>query len=288
MHAKKLIKLKLESLLHITLPSTAISFSFSLTELSLLYQITQFRLLPHHLEMMNINTNMTTLLSSSSWEGYDSQSFIFRQLHFMHHVQIVELVVALFVFIAIYSLRQKKRHGLPVWPVLGMLPSMVMGIQTDMYEFISEVVCRQNGTFQFKGPWFSSLKCVITSDPRNLEHLLKTKFQNFPKGQYFRDTLQDLLGDGIFNADDETWQRQRKTASIEFHSTKFRHLTTESLLELVHCRLIPVLEESMKQAGPIDLQDVLLRLLSLSYYYISTVTCYNVVIGVLYIDQVDF
>lgn len=231
---------------------------------------------------------MTTLLSSSSWEGYDSQSFIFRQLHFMHHVQIVELVVALFVFIVIYSLRQKKRYGLPVWPVLGMLPSMVMGIQTDMYEFISEVVCRQNGTFQFKGPWFSSLKCVITSDPRNLEHLLKTKFQNFPKGQYFRDTLQDLLGDGIFNADDETWQRQRKTASIEFHSTKFRHLTTESLLELVHCRLIPVLEESMKQAGPIDLQDVLLRLLSLSYYYISTVTCYNVVIGVLYIDQVDF
>lgn len=131
-----------------------------------------------------------------------------------------------------------------------------------MYEWMTDVVNSQNGTFIFKGPLFSSLNCVVTSDPRNLEHLLKTKFPNFPKGPYFRDTVRDLLGNGIFSADDETWQRQRKTASIEFHSAKFRQLTTESLLELVHSRLIPVLENSInkKTQIPIDLQDILLRL----------------------------
>lgn len=129
-----------------------------------------------------------------------------------------------------------------------------------MYEWISDVLCRQNGTFMFEGPWFTNLKCVVTSDPRNLEHLLKTKFSNYPKGEYFRNALRDLLGNGIFNADDEIWQQQRKTASIEFHSAKFRHLTTESLLELVHARLLPVLEESVQNSTAIDLQDILLRL----------------------------
>lgn len=168
--------------------------------------------------------------------------------------------MAVFVFVAINSLRQKKRHGLPVWPVLGMLPSLLSGIHNNTYEWISEVLCKQNGTFRFRGPVFSSLNCVVTADPRNLEHLLKTKFPNFPKGPFFRDTVRDLLGDGIFSADDETWQRQRKTASIEFHSAKFRQLTTESLLELVHARLLPVLEESLKNLTTLDLQDVLLRL----------------------------
>lgn len=141
------------------------------------------------------------------------------------------------------------------------MPSMIVGLtQSNMYDWLTEILCRQGGTFHFSGPVLTNLKCVVTADPRNLEHLLKGKFSNFPKGDYFRNTLRDLLGDGIFNADYDTWQRQRKTASIEFHSAQFRQLTTESLLELVHGRLLKVLEEAVKTATPIDLQDVLLRL----------------------------
>lgn len=185
----------------------------------------------------------------------------------MPEIQMFELFLAVLVFIVIHSLRQKKRQGLSNWPVVGMLPSLILGLQGDMYEWISNVICSQNGTFVFKGPWFTNLNCVVTSDPRNLEYLLKTKFSNFPKGEYFRSTVRDLLGDGIFSADDEIWQRQRKTASLEFHSAKFRNLTTESLLELVNYRLIPVLDEySVKPSSPaddavvVDLQDILLRL----------------------------
>ncbi|XVF66997.1 hypothetical protein PTKIN_Ptkin10aG0084900 [Pterospermum kingtungense] len=187
-------------------------------------------------------------------------NYVPRRLFFLQHLQIFELILAFLVFIGIHSLRQKRRYGLPLWPFLGMLPSLVSGLQCNMYEWISDILCRQNGTFKFKGPWFSSLNCVVTADPRNIEHLLKTKFSVFPKGPYFRDTVRDLLGDGIFSADDETWQRQRKTASIEFHSAKFRQLTTESLLELVHARLLPVLENAVNKSISIDLQDILLRL----------------------------
>ncbi|XP_021811395.1 cytochrome P450 86B1-like [Prunus avium] len=205
-------------------------------------------------------TNLTSLASENSLVG----NLVARQLFFLHHIQILELFLALFVFVTIHSLRQKRHHGLPVWPLLGMLPSLsfaLLGPQTNLYEWVSEILCRQNGTFWFKGPSLSSFNCVVTSDPRNLEHLLKTKFSIFPKGPYFRDTARDLLGDGIFSADDETWQRQRKTASIEFHSAKFRQLTADSLFELVHGRLLPVLEDSIKHsAAAIDLQDILLRL----------------------------
>ncbi|XP_061991039.1 cytochrome P450 86B1 [Rosa rugosa] len=215
--------------------------------------------------MMTMISNLTSLISSASEANPAiAANLVPRQLFFLHDIQILELFVALCVFVIIHSLRQKKHHGIPVWPLLGMLPSMalVIGSQTNnLYEWLTQVLCRQNGTFTFSGPWFSSLHCIITSDPRNLEHLLKTKFSIFPKGPYFRDTVRDLLGDGIFSADDETWQRQRKTASLEFHSAKFRQLTVESLLELVHRRLLPVLEDSIKNSfAPIDLQDVLLRL----------------------------
>ncbi|KAL0692236.1 hypothetical protein Bca4012_059416 [Brassica carinata] len=203
-----------------------------------------------------MSTNSSYYLTFS--DGNDP--LLSRRLFLLGNVQVLELLLALLAFIAIHSLRQKKHYGLPVWPFLGMLPSLAFGLRGNIYELLTDVLLRQNGTFRFRGPWLSSLNSTITCDPRNVEHLLKNRFSVYPKGSYFRDNLRDLLGDGIFNADDETWQRQRKTASIEFHSAKFRQLTTHSLYELVHKRLLPVFEASVKSSSPIDLQDVLLRL----------------------------
>ncbi|XP_028787798.1 LOW QUALITY PROTEIN: cytochrome P450 86B1-like [Neltuma alba] len=212
----------------------------------------------HHPTMTQPKPLNSTLSSHPLALAGDSFS---GRLFFLRDVQVLEILLAAMVFIVIHSMRQRKRYGLPVWPVFGMLPSLVFtGLRTNLYEWVTDVLSRQNWTFQFRGPWFSSLNCVVTSDPRNLEHLLKTKFPLFPKGSYFRDNLRDLLGEGIFNADDGTWQRQRKTASIEFHSAKFRNMTTESLFELVHLRLLPVLEASFEKSTSIDLQDILLRL----------------------------
>jgi fatty acid omega-hydroxylase len=175
-------------------------------------------------------------------------------------VQTLELLVAVSIFVAIHSLRQRRSQGLPSWPVVGMLPSLLLGLRANMYEWITGVLRERGGTFTFRGPWFTNLQCVVTADPRNLEHLLKARFSSFPKGPYFRDTVRDLLGDGIFGADDEVWRRQRKAASLEFHSAEFRALTASSLVELVHRRLLPVLAEAEAAGEAVDLQDVLLRL----------------------------
>ncbi|VAH92701.1 unnamed protein product [Triticum turgidum subsp. durum] len=43
------------------------------------------------------------------------------------------------------------------------------------------------------------LGCTITANPANVEHMLHTRFDNFPKGKPFAAVLGDLLGGGIFN-----------------------------------------------------------------------------------------
>ncbi|GLJ05971.1 hypothetical protein SUGI_0029500 [Cryptomeria japonica] len=56
---------------------------------------------------------------------------------------------------------------------------------------------------------------VATTNLANIEHSLKTKFQNYPKGEPFTAILHDLLGRGIFNADEDGWKIQRRVASYE-------------------------------------------------------------------------
>uniref|UniRef100_A0A9I9DV16 Cytochrome P450 86B1-like n=1 Tax=Cucumis melo TaxID=3656 RepID=A0A9I9DV16_CUCME len=203
------------------------------------------------------SVNLTAISSGE----FPSQRLVAWKLFFLPDIQMLEIFIAIFIFTAIRSLRQRRKQGLPVWPVVGMLPSLVTGLRSNLYEWITEVLYHQNGTFRFKGPWFSSLHCVVTSDPRNIEHILKTEFLKYPKGSFFRETVHDLLGDGIFNADGEIWHKQRKTTSIEFHSAKFRQLTVESLHVLVHSRLLPIFDRHfVEHLVPIDLQDILLRL----------------------------
>ncbi|MQL84583.1 hypothetical protein Taro_017092 [Colocasia esculenta] len=213
-------------------------------------------LFSHPLNSTAMNSGNHTTVSHSTTGPFGD----FHLWQLMMEVHALELLLAAAIFVTIHSVRQGKTQGLATWPLVGMLPSLLLGLRGNMYEWITEVLNLQNGTFTFRGPWFTNLQCVVTSDPRNLEHMLKTKFTSFPKGEYFRNTVRDLLGDGIFNADDDAWRQQRKAASLEFHSTAFRGMTAESLVELVHGRLLPVLEASCLAGAAVDLQDVLLRL----------------------------
>ncbi|OMO60136.1 cytochrome P450 86B1 [Corchorus capsularis] len=78
--------------------------------------------------MINPSNNLTSSSSSDvNVVAGNAANFGFRQMLLLQHFQILELILAFFVFIVIHSLRQKSRYGLPVWPFLGMLPSLVAG-----------------------------------------------------------------------------------------------------------------------------------------------------------------
>ncbi|KAL4575301.1 hypothetical protein LXL04_022143 [Taraxacum kok-saghyz] len=100
------------------------------------------------------------------------------------------------------------------------------------------------------------LRKIITANPNNVEHILKTKFHNYPKGKQFSMILSDLLGNGIFNVDGDSWLFQRKMASLQFGqvSNAFGNVSYQ-----VQTRLLPLLSSTAGDQGDgglVDLQSV--------------------------------
>ena len=52
---------------------------------------------------------------------------------------------------------------------------------------------------------------TVINTPDLIEHVLKTHFEYYEKGSLFISRFQELLGNGIFNADGPVWKLQRKT-----------------------------------------------------------------------------
>ncbi|KAL9388407.1 hypothetical protein Peur_017012 [Populus x canadensis] len=102
---------------------------------------------------------------------------------------------------------------------------------------------------------------TITANPDNVEYILKTKFENYPKGRPFSTILGDFLGKGIFNVDGDLWLFQRKMASLELASVSIRNYAFEIVNTEIKCRLLPLLTSAAKSTdgGLIDLQDVFRR-----------------------------
>ncbi|KAL6559216.1 hypothetical protein OROHE_006585 [Orobanche hederae] len=109
------------------------------------------------------------------------------------------------------------------------------------------------------------LNNTITANPDNVEYMLKTRFDNFPKGKPFSAILGDLLGRGIFNVDGDSWRFQRKMASLELGRISSRAYSFEVVNQEINHRLLSLLESSSvslkdnNESQHLDLQDVFRR-----------------------------
>ncbi|KAK8628977.1 hypothetical protein V6N13_077836 [Hibiscus sabdariffa] len=100
---------------------------------------------------------------------------------------------------------------------------------------------------------------IVTADPENVEHILKSRFENYPKGKPFSVLLGDLLGQGIFNVDGDSWTFQRKMASLELGSVSIRMHAFGIVESEIRSRLIPLLSSASGNQRVLDLQDVFRR-----------------------------
>ncbi|XP_031499767.1 cytochrome P450 94C1-like [Nymphaea colorata] len=130
-----------------------------------------------------------------------------------------------------------------------------------------------NGEFHNLADWYAALLekspthtihnhllgNIITANPKNVEHMLVTRFDNYPKGKAFSAILHDLLGRGIFNVDGELWRSQRKMASFELGSANVRGFVFGLVSDEIRQRLVPVMEAAERSGAGLDLQDVLRR-----------------------------
>nr|GFA75067.1 cytochrome P450 94A1-like [Tanacetum cinerariifolium] len=100
---------------------------------------------------------------------------------------------------------------------------------------------------------------IITGNPSVVKHILKTNFTNYDKGDIFRTTLYDLLGDGIFNVDDDEWKFQRQLSSHEFNTKPLRYFVEDVVDTELNKRLIPILTSAAANETVLDMQDLLQR-----------------------------
>uniref|UniRef100_A0A803KYY3 Cytochrome P450 704C1-like n=1 Tax=Chenopodium quinoa TaxID=63459 RepID=A0A803KYY3_CHEQI len=99
---------------------------------------------------------------------------------------------------------------------------------------------------------------VYTSDPANVEYILKTNFDNYGKGYYNYDNLNDLLGDGIFTVDGEKWRNQRKVSSHEFSTRMLRDYSSK-IFRTNAVKLADIISYAANSDQIMDIQDLFMK-----------------------------
>ncbi|MFS7944847.1 putative cytochrome P450 [Helianthus anomalus] len=177
-------------------------------------------------------------------------------------MEMTSFLLIFFFFLLIYSFfflfnPTNSKSGFKHYPIFGTLPEFLLN-RHRFLDWSTQVLsqCPTN-TAVFSRP--GKVNGVITANPANVEHMLKTNFENYPKGTRFISILEDFLGRGIFNSDGETWRAQRKTASYEFNTRSLRNFVMETAAIELHTRFVPVLERAAALNKVVDLQDLLER-----------------------------
>jgi len=111
----------------------------------------------------------------------------------------------------------------------------------------------------FEGPWLSNMNIFVTSDPFNVQHITSTKFENYGKGDDFREIFE-VLGDGIFRSDSELWKYNRSILHSAFKKVNFQLFIQQTIKNKIESCLLPFLEHAWKQGTEVDLQEAFQRL----------------------------
>ncbi|KAH0728330.1 hypothetical protein KY284_004195 [Solanum tuberosum] len=99
---------------------------------------------------------------------------------------------------------------------------------------------------------------IYTSDPANVEYILKTNIDNYGKGWYNYSILKDLFGDGIFAVDGDKWREQRKLLSHEFSTRVLRDFSSVVFRKNV-AKLAQILSEAANSNKTVDIQDLFIQ-----------------------------
>ncbi|VVB04719.1 unnamed protein product [Arabis nemorensis] len=173
------------------------------------------------------------------------------------------LVPFLIIIISLFSSYPTKKtletttYEPPSYPLIGSILSFNKN-RHRLLQWYTELL-RLSPTQTISIPLLGNRRTIITTNPQNVEYILKTNFFNFPKGKPFTDLLGDLLGKGIFNVDGHSWSSQRKLACHKFSTRSLRSFAFEVLKDEVETRLVPVLSAAAYVGTTVDFQDVLKR-----------------------------
>ncbi|KAM0836931.1 hypothetical protein ACQ4PT_062003 [Festuca glaucescens] len=177
---------------------------------------------------------------------------------FLHELFLASLLLLLIPLYRQFKSRSSKTNpALPTdWPVVGMLPSLIANIH-DFHGYATAL-------FAASGPGHSyevhapSMRFFCTCDPANVRHIFVSNFPNYPKGDEFASFF-DTMGGSFFNADGESWRRQRARVQHLMASPRLLAFMAGSCCEKVGKGLMPALARAASSRAPFDMQELLTR-----------------------------
>ncbi|GMI81728.1 hydroxylase of root suberized tissue, cytochrome P450, family 86, subfamily A, polypeptide 1 [Hibiscus trionum] len=179
---------------------------------------------------------------------------------------VFSLAAAVFAYSIWFHFLARKLTGPRVWPLVGSLPLLFMN-RRRIHDWIASNLRATGGSATYQTctialPFLARKQgfYTVTCHPKNIEHILRTRFDNYPKGPHWQAAFHDLLGQGIFNSDGETWLIQRKTAALEFTTRTLRQAMARWVNRTIKNRLWCILDKAANGKESVDLQDLLLRL----------------------------
>ncbi|VVA11000.1 Hypothetical predicted protein [Prunus dulcis] len=145
--------------------------------------------------------------------------------------------------------KNKKRYH----PVVATFLSALINF-SRLHDYMTELACKHK-TYRVLN-LFTNF--VFTTDPANVEYILKTNFANYGKGLYLYNILSDGLGSGIFAVDGEKWVHLRKVASNEL-STKAVRDFSGAVFKNNGVKLARIISEAATSDQAIDIQDLFMK-----------------------------
>ncbi|KAH8119743.1 cytochrome P450 monooxygenase pc-1 [Phellopilus nigrolimitatus] len=97
---------------------------------------------------------------------------------------------------------------------------------------------------------------IITSEPEHVKAILATEFHNYEKGDTFKNQMQILLGDGVFNADGEMWKFHRSMTRPFFSKDRIQHF---EIFRRHADEAIVLMKARLRTGHAIDIQDLVSR-----------------------------
>ncbi|KAL2511361.1 Cytochrome [Abeliophyllum distichum] len=123
-----------------------------------------------------------------------------------------------------------------------------------LYDYQTERA-KKHHTFRLLAPDQSD---IYTTDMRNIEHILKTNFWKYSKGESNQEIFCDLFGNGIFAVDGDKWKHQRKLASFEFSTRVLRDFSCRVFREKA-ANLVRIIHGLALTKQVFDVQALLMK-----------------------------
>ncbi|CAH9070839.1 unnamed protein product [Cuscuta europaea] len=167
-------------------------------------------------------------------------------------------VFCLVVFYLLYIKAVPSKHGLPrSYPFTGHIFAMLKHREAVL-EWTADVLRKSpTSTFFLRFPFGRAR--ILTANPKNIQHFMKTRFKDYPKSRNFADSFRDLFGASIFLAEGETWKKHRMLYGAELHSKSFISFIDTITLHELSDRMFPILSDASAGDKILKLQDILSR-----------------------------